>query len=160
MVKKSKVLFICVHNSFRSQMAEAWLNEICGEHFEVQSGGLEQGSIDPLAIEAMCEVGIDISRKRTRNVFDIWRSGVVFAYVITVCSEAERKSRVCPIFPGYTIMLSWPFPDPSTFQGSQAARLEQARLLRDAIKARVEDWCAEVCRPPLNSPRDFALGQP
>jgi arsenate reductase len=144
-VTKKKVLFICVHNSFRSQMAEAWLNHICGEEFEGHSGGLERGSIDPLAIEAMREVGIDISHKRTRKVFDVWKTGHAFAYVITVCSEAERKARACPIFPGVTVKLSWPFPDPSTFQGSEAARLEQTRLVRDAIKARIEDWCAEVC---------------
>jgi arsenate reductase len=159
-VKKRRVLFICVHNSFRSQMAEAWLNEICGEEFEAQSGGLESGVVDPLAIEAMREVGIDMSGTRTRRVFDIWKSGVAFAYVITVCSEAERKVRSCPIFPGVTVMLSWPFPDPSTFKGSEAARLEQTRLLRDAIKARIENWCAEVCPQPLNRTRDFALTEP
>jgi arsenate reductase len=144
-VKKKKVLFICVHNSFRSQMAEAWLNQICGDEFEAQSGGLESGVIDPLAIEAMREVAIDISRRRTRKVFDIWRSGVAFAYVINVCSEAEIKARACPIFPGVTVMLSWPFPDPSIFKGSEAARLEQARQVRDAIKTKIETWCAEVC---------------
>ena len=144
-VKKKKVLFICVHNSFRSQMAEAWLNHICGEEFEAQSGGLEAGVVDPLAIEAMSEVGIDISQKRTRKVFDIWKSGVAFAYVIKVCSEAESNARACPIFPGVTVKLTWPFPDSSTFQGTKAARLERTRQVRDAIKARIEDWCAEAC---------------
>ena len=159
-MKKKKILFICVHNSFRSQIAEAWLNQICGEEFEAQSGGLEPGVVDPLAIEAMREVGIDISEKRTRKVFDIWKSGVAFAYVITVCSEAERKARACPIFPGVTVMLSWPYPDPSTFKGSEAARLEQTRLVRDAIKARIEKWCAEVCPRHGNRTRDFALMEP
>jgi arsenate reductase len=150
-VKKRKVLFICVHNSFRSQIAEAWLNQICGHEFHAQSGGLEQGTIDPLAIEAMSEVGIDLSRKRTRNVFDIWKSGVAFAYVIAVCSEAETEARACPIFPGVTVKLSWPFPDPSRFEGSEAARLEQTRLVRDAIKTRIEAWCAEVCPRELSN---------
>jgi arsenate reductase (thioredoxin) len=135
-MKKKKVLFICVHNSFRSQMAEAWLNQICGHGFEAQSGGLEPGVVAPLAVEAMHEVGIDMSGKRTRKVFDIWKSGTAFAYVITVCSEAERKGRACPIFPGVTVTLSWPFPDPSRFEGSEAAQREQTRLVRDAIKAR------------------------
>lgn len=144
-MKKKNVLFICVHNSFRSQMAEAWLNQICGHEFEAQSGGLESGVVNPLAIEAMREVGIDISQKRTRKVFDIWKTGVAFAYVIIVCSEVERNARACPIFPGVTVKMSWPFPDPSGFQGSDAARLEQTRVVRDAIKARIEDWCAEVC---------------
>jgi arsenate reductase (thioredoxin) len=144
-VKKKKVLFICVHNSARSQMAEAWLNQICGVEFEAQSAGLEAGTIDPLAIEAMREAGIDISRQRTRKVFDVWKTGSAFAYVVTVCSEAEKNARACPIFPGVTTGLSWPFPDPSSFRGSEAARLEQTRQVRDAIKARIEKWCDEVC---------------
>lgn len=156
-MKRKKVLFICVHNSFRSQIAEAWLNQICGHEFEAQSGGLEQGTVDPLAIEAMREVGIDVSKKSTRTVFDIWKSGVAFAYVMTVCSEMERKARACPIFPGVTVMLSWPFPDPSTLRGSEAARLEQARHIRDAIKARIESWCAKVCSRPPDRAEDFAL---
>lgn len=144
-MKKKKVLFICVHNSFRSQIAEAWFNQICGEEFEAQSGGLEPGEIHPLAIEVMREVGIDISKKRARKVFDIWKSGVAFAYVIKVCSGAESDARACPIFPGVTVKLSWPFPDPSSFEGSEAARLEQTRLVRDAIKSKIEAWCEEAC---------------
>ena len=144
-VKKKKVLFILLHNSARSLMAEAWLNQICGDEFEAQSAGLEPGAIHPLAIEAMREVGIDISHKRARKVFDVWKAGQAFAYVLTVCSEAERNARACPIFPGVTVKLSWPFPDPSSFRGSEAARLEQTRLVRDAIKQKIEDWCAEVC---------------
>ena len=93
----------------------------------------------------MREMGIDISRKRTRMVFDVWKAGQAFAYVVTVCSEAERNARACPIFPGVTVKLSWPFPDPSSFRGSEAARLEQTRLVRDAIEQKIEDWCAEVC---------------
>lgn len=126
-------------------MAEAWLNQICGNEFEAQSGGLEPGAVHPLAIEAMREIGIDISHKRARKVFDIWKEGQAFAYVIKVCSEAESSARACPIFPGVTVKLSWPFPDPSRFQGSDAARLEQTRHVRDAIKAMIETWCEEVC---------------
>ena len=144
-MKKKKVLFICVHNSARSLMAEAWLNQICGDEFEAQSAGLEPGAIHPLAIEAMQEVGLDISHKRARRVFDVWKAGQTFAYVMTVCSEAERKTRACPIFPGATVKLSWPFPDPTGFQGSDAAKLDQIRHVRDAIKAKIEVWCAEVC---------------
>jgi arsenate reductase len=134
-----------VHNSFRSLIAEAWLNQICGDEFEAQSAGLEPGPIHSLAIEAMREVGIDISHKRARRVFDIWKQGQAFAYVIKVCSEAESNARACPIFPGVTIKLSWPFTDPSGFQGSEVARLEQARQVRDAIRAKIESWCAEIC---------------
>lgn len=74
---KEKVLFICVHNSARSQMAEAWLNYICGEMFEAQSAGLEAGKINPLVVQAMAEVGIDLSGKKTQEVFGVWKSGQV-----------------------------------------------------------------------------------
>src|SRR5437868_5779606 len=97
---KEKVLFICVHNSARSQMAEAWVNYTCGEFFEAQSAGLKPGTINPLVIQVMMDVGIDLSKKKTQAVFDVWRSGQMFHYVITVCSEAEAKG--CPIFPGVT----------------------------------------------------------
>lgn len=144
-MNKRKVLFICVHNSARSQMAAAFLNRICPDEFETQSAGLELGAINPLAIQVMLEEGIDISAAQTQTVFDAWRSGTMFAYVIRVCSEAEADRRSCPIFPGNTIRLSWPLDDPSAFCGSQSARLEQTRHVRDAIKTKIEEWCESVC---------------
>jgi arsenate reductase len=110
-MNKAKVLFICVHNSARSQMAEAFLNDICGAEFEAQSAGLEPGTLNPLVVEVMREAGLDISRNKTQAVFDVFKSGQLFAYVVTVCSEAEAGG--CPIFPGPAQRLHWPFPDPS-----------------------------------------------
>src|SRR5438132_8450272 len=81
---KPKVLFICVHNSARSQMAEAWLNHLCGDFFEARSAGLEPGTLNPLAVAVMKEAGIDISEKKTQSVFDVFKSGQLFAHVITV----------------------------------------------------------------------------
>lgn len=118
---KRKILFICVHNSARSQMAEAWLNYTCGEVFEAQSAGLEPGTINPLVIQAMREIEIGLSKKQTQAVFDVWKSGQIFQYVITVCSEAEAKG--CPIFAGVTTRLHWPFPDPSQLTGSDEEKL-------------------------------------
>ena len=140
---KKRVLFICVHNSARSQMAEAWLNRICGEYFEGQSAGLEPGTLNPLAVQVMAEVGIDISKKKTQAVFDVFKSGQLFAYVITVCDEASAEK--CPIFPGPATRMHWSFPDPSEAQGSETAKLEQVRLIRDEIRAKIEHWCEEVC---------------
>jgi arsenate reductase (thioredoxin) len=97
---KKKVLFICVHNSARSQMAAAWLNDICGDYFEAESAGLEPGELNPLAVQVMDEVGIDISNNKTPAVFDVFKSGRFFPYVITVCDESEAAG--CPIFPGVT----------------------------------------------------------
>lgn len=124
-------------------MAEAWLNRICGEYFEGQSAGLEPGTLNPLAVQVMAEVGIDISKKKTQAVFDVFKSGQLFAYVITVCDEASAEK--CPIFPGPATRMHWSFPDPSEAQGSETAKLEQVRLIRDEIRAKIEHWCEEVC---------------
>ena len=132
-------------------MAAAFLNEICSAQFEVHSAGLESGSVSPLAIEAMRELGIDISRNTTQTVFDVWKSGKVFRHVIKVCSETEAKDRACPIFPATTELLSWPFPDPLNFRGKDVAKLEQTRFVRDAIKKKIEQWCEEVCPQALAS---------
>ena len=142
---KTKVLFICVHNSARSQMAEAWLNHICGEFFVAQSAGLEPGALNPLAVEVMSGDGIDISAKKTQAVFDVFRSGQLFAYVITVCDEASAQQ--CPLFPGPAKRLHWSFPDPSQVTGTAEEKLAKVREIRDAIRAKVDNWCAEVTAP-------------
>lgn len=144
-MKKTNVLFMCVHNSARSQMAAAFLKAICPDEFESHSAGLDVGAVNPLAIEAMAEVGIDISKNKTQAVFDAWRSGMVFTHVIRVCSEAEAAARACPIFPSATKRLSWPFENPASFEGSDAAKLEKMRSVRDAIERKVREWCESVC---------------
>ena len=140
---KPKVLFICVHNSARSQMAEAWLNSLCGEFFEAQSAGLEPGTLNPLAVEVMQEAGIDISRKKTQAVFDVFKSGQLFGYVITVCDDSNAEK--CPIFPGPTKRLHWSFADPSQVAGSHEDKLAQVRKIRDEIREKIENWCDAVC---------------
>jgi len=140
---KSKVLFVCIHNSARSQMAEAFLNQICGNEFEAHSAGLEPGKLNPIVVEAMQEVGIDISGNQTKAVFDFIKSGKVFAYVITVCDEASAER--CPIFVGVTKRLHWSFPDPSAIQGTHDEKLARTREIRDTIKQKIMGWCEEVC---------------
>src|SRR5882724_11962196 len=126
---KKKVLFICVHNSARSQIAAALLNKRCGEFFDAHSGGLDPGTLNPLAVEVLGEIGIDISKNKTQAVFDVFKLGELFAYVIAVCDESEAGG--CPIFPGVTTRLHWSFPDPSKFSGSLEEKLEQTRKVRD-----------------------------
>jgi arsenate reductase len=138
-----KVLFICVHNSARSQMAEAFLNLACPDYFEAHSAGLEPGTLNPLAVEAMKEIGIDISGKKTQSVFDVFKSGQLFSYVITVCDESEAGG--CPIFPGVTRRLHWSFADPAAITGSREERLKETRQIREQIRARIEMWCDEMC---------------
>ena len=146
---KSKVLFICVHNSARSQMAEAWLNHICGDAFQAQSAGLEPGTLNPLAVQVMQEVGIDISHKKTQAVFDVFKAGQLFAYVVTVCDETSAEK--CPIFPGPAKRLHWSFPDPSTVTGTKEEQLRQVRETRDEIRQKIEEWCEEVCPEVVNN---------
>jgi len=138
---KQKILFVCIHNSARSQMAEAFLDQICGDIFEAHSAGIEPGKLNPIVVEAMQEAGIDISGNRTKSVADYLSQP--FAYVITVCDETSAER--CPIFPGVTKRLHWGFPDPSGFQGTHDEKLTRTREIRDQIKARVEAWCEEIC---------------
>src|SRR5215469_6652256 len=125
---KKRVIFVCIHNSARSQMAEAFLNEMCDEEFEAHSAGLEPGKLNPVVVEAMQEVGIDISGDKTKTVFDTFKSGKMFSYVITVCDETSAER--CPIFPGVATGLHWGFPDPSSFRGSHDEVLAKTREVR------------------------------
>jgi arsenate reductase len=143
---KQKVLFVCIHNSARSKMAEAFLNQLCGDTFEAQSAGIEPGRLNPIVVEAMREVGIDISGNATKAVLDFIKAGTTFTYVITVCDEASAER--CPIFPGVTKRLHWGFPDPSSFQGTHDEKLAATRTVRDSIKAKIEAWCATICPVP------------
>jgi arsenate reductase (thioredoxin) len=138
---KKKVLFICVHNSARSQMAEAFLKQMAGDRFEVESAGLEPGKLNPIVVEVMKEVGIDISQNKTKSVFDFFKQGKQYDYVVTVCDESQ--SGACPVFPGKSERLHWGFADPSGFQGTVEERLEKTREVRDKIKSRIIKWLNE-----------------
>jgi arsenate reductase len=142
---KKKVLFVCIHNSARSQMAEAFLNQICGSEFEAQSAGIEPGKLNPIVVEAMREVGVDISGNKTKSVAEMIASRQDFAYVITVCDETSAER--CPVFPGGTTRLHWGFPDPSSFQGTPVEKLARTREVRDAIQAKIQQWCNTVVVP-------------
>lgn len=139
---KIKVLFLCIHNSARSQMAEAYLKKIGGDKFEVESAGLEAGNLNPFAIEVMKEEGIDISNNQTNNVFDFFKLGKLYRYVITVCDK-EASDR-CPIFPGMSEKINWSFPDPSSFNGTEEEKLQKTREVRDQIKQAVQDFVEQL----------------
>lgn len=144
LLRKPTVLFVCVRNSARSQMAEAFVKRLCPDDLDAGSAGLEPGRLDPLAIEAMKEVGIDISGNETKSVFDMIKSGKHFSYVVTVCDETSAER--CPIFPGPVQRLHWSFADPASFEGTHEQRLARTRIVRDQICDRVTEWCNEVCR--------------
>jgi len=140
-MRKKKVLFVCVHNSARSQMAEAFLKKYGEETFEVESAGIEPGKLNPIVIDAMKEIGIDISKNQTKSAFDFLKQGKWFNYVITVCDETSGKR--CPIFPGIIKRLHWTFDDPSSFTGSYEDKLNNTRGVREAVKSRIIEFIKE-----------------
>lgn len=129
-----RVLFICTHNSARSQMAEGWLRRLGGGRYEAHSAGTEATQVRALAVEAMREVGIDISQQESKTLKRYL--GETWDYVITVCDQANES---CPLFPGGKHRLHWSFPDPSKATGSKEEQLEVYRQVRDAIRVRVEE---------------------
>jgi arsenate reductase len=147
MFSSPRVLFICVHNSGRSQMSEAFLKRYAGDRFDAQSTGLEPGKLNPMVVEAMAEIGIDISQNKTKSVFDIWKSGEFFQYVIAVC-DAESAEK-CPIFPGPTTRLHWSLHDPLKVTGTHEQKLLKVREIRDEIAAKIQDWLASL---PVEQP--------
>lgn len=134
-MKKIKVLFICVHNSARSQMAEAFLNKLAGDKFEAKSAGITPGKLNPVVVEVMKETGVDISANKTKDVREFIDRSDIFDYVITVCDESG-----CPVFPGNAERIHWAFADPSGFTGTDKEKLAKTREVRNRIKARIEDW--------------------
>jgi len=133
---QKKVLFICRHNSGRSQMAEAMLNRLGKGWYKAESAGLEPKSVNALVVTVMEEIGYDLSGKRSKDVFSFYKQGRLFDYVITVCDKETEDS--CPVFPGIVERLNWPFDDPSEVQGDDEERLAKVRNIRDAILSRIE----------------------
>jgi len=137
-MKPIRVLFVCVHNSARSQMAEAYVNHFGEGRFEAESAGLEPGRLNPRVVQVMKEDGIDISENQTKSVFDMFKRGGLYSYVVTVCDETSAEK--CPIFPGVTKRLHWSFADPSSLTGTENEKLERTREIRDEIKHKVKSW--------------------
>lgn len=136
--KKRKVLFVCVQNSFRSQIAEAIMNKKYGEKFIAESAGLNKGEIHPLAIKVMNDYGIDITNSETDSVFEFYKEGRFYSYVITVCSrEAEKE---CPIFPGTIKGFNWELENPEYYTGTEDEKYQKAIELRDEIERRIDEF--------------------
>lgn len=141
-MNKIKVLFLCVHNSARSQMAEAYLNKLGEGLFEADSAGFEPGVLNPLAVKVMKEDGIDISNNKIDSVFDFFKEKRFYGYVIAVCDIS--KDQKCPTFPGVAQRLHWNLEDPSSFNGTRKERLEKIRKVRDRIKHKVQEFIFQI----------------
>ncbi len=119
-------------------MAEALLNHLAGDKYEATSAGLEKGTLNPLAVKVMSEIGIDISKNQTKDVFEFFKSGRLFNYVVTVCDAANSER--CPIFPGVSKTLHWSFADPSSLSGTEEEKLEKTRKIRDEIQVEIRKF--------------------
>jgi arsenate reductase len=132
MDQKLKILFICQHNSGRSQIAEAYLKKFAGDQLQIESAGLEPAEkVNPLVLEVMKEAGFDLSDRKPQSVFELFKSGRLFGHVVTVCHDSEN---LCPIFPGITKRWHLPFPDPAKVEGSDEEKIAKVRAIRDQIK--------------------------
>jgi arsenate reductase len=137
-MEPKKILFVCIHNSARSQMAEAFLNRDGHGKFSAESAGIKPSFINPIVVEAMRDDGIDLSGKPTRGVKDILKAGKSYDYVITVCDEAGGEA--CPVFPGGGARIHWNFEDPSSFQGTFVEKLKKTMVVRDQIRDKVGEF--------------------
>jgi arsenate reductase (thioredoxin) len=146
-MEKRRVLFVCTHNSARSQMAEGMLNAWAGDRFEAFSAGTEATGVKPETIEVMNEIGIDISHHRSKAV-DEFR-GKAFEWFITVCDEAQQN---CPVLPGVTDVAHWSIEDPSAAEGTPEERIEAFRRARDRVRDRLHIFMLAGGREDLPQP--------
>jgi arsenate reductase len=153
-VDKARVLFVCTHNSARSQMAEGLLRHMAGDRFEALSAGTEVANVRPEAIQVMREIGIDISGQESKSVERF--VGEPFSWVITVCDQAREA---CPFFTGADDTAHWGFDDPSEAQGSEQERLAVFRRVRDEIRDRLRMFILAAGRRDLPAPAPTTLRQ-
>ncbi|MBN2768827.1 MAG: arsenate reductase ArsC [Campylobacterales bacterium] len=154
-----KVLFVCVHNSARSQMAEAFLNKYGDGEFEAYSAGIEAGKLNPYVVKVLQEdEGIDISNNKTKSAIDFIKQGKLFEYIVTVCDESTAQR--CPIFPGIRERIMMSFDDPSGFTGSEEEILNKVRVVKEKIKLEVQRFIELVQSEQLKSnfPTNWKLG--
>lgn len=140
-MEKTRIMFVCIHNSARSQMCEAFVRHYAPDRFDVHSSGIESGTFNPLVVRAMEEIGVSMEgqyAKPARHYIDRHKP---FDYVVTVCDESNAER--CPLFPGKSERMHWGFPDPSALQGTDEQKLAGIRPIRDAIHKRVSEWLSQ-----------------
>ena len=139
---KPLALFVCIHNSARSQMAEAFARRLLAARMDVMSAGLERGTLNPVVVDVMRERGFDLSQNTAKSLADIGWQALKFAYVVTVCDDAGAEA--CPVVPTSGVRLHWSFADPSTFCGTPDEVREQTRRVRDDIERAVGEWASNL----------------
>jgi arsenate reductase (thioredoxin) len=142
-LEKTKVIFLCVGNSARSQMAEAFLKKYASNCFEVYSAGFQHRPIHPYTVQVMKELGYDLSGQYSKDLSQ-YLGKIHFGIVITVCIKAEEA---CPTIPGVSTRLYWPFEDPAALEGTEEEKLAKFREIRDKINEKIKEWLKERCIP-------------
>lgn len=137
-MRKQRIMFVCIHNSARSQMCEAFVRHYAAERFDVHSSGIEAGKLNPLVVRAMTEIGVSMDGQYAKPAKEYIDRHEVFDYVVTVCDESSAER--CPMFPGKHQRLHWGFPDPSAIQGTDEEKLAGIRPIRDAIREKILAW--------------------
>ncbi len=137
---KKRIMFVCIHNSARSQMCEAFVKQYAPERFEEHTSGIEKGKLNPLVVNSMMEINISMEGQYAKSAKEYIDRNEEFDYIVTVCDESSAER--CPTFPGKHVRLHWGFSDPSALMGSDEEKLQGIRPIRDAIQKRVKDWLA------------------
>ncbi len=154
-MQKKRVLFVCVKNSARSQMAEGFVNNLGGDILDGESAGFEPEGLSQLAVNVMQEIGIDISHHTSDSVFEFYKTGKKYHYIITLCDEGI--SQKCPIFPGVLKRIHWSYEDPALMNCSEDEKMDRVRKIRDSIKTKVEELIQLVKTGKLeeNAPKEW-----
>ncbi len=135
---KTKIMFVCIHNSARSQMCEAFVRHYAADKFDVHSSGIEAGKLNPLVVQAMAEIDISMDGQYAKQAKEYIDRKEAFDYVVTVCDESSAER--CPMFPGKHTRMHWGFPDPSAIRGTDEEKLAGIRPIRDDIQRKVKEW--------------------
>lgn len=141
-MRKIKVLFVCIHNSARSQMAEVFTKKYADGKIDAESAGIEPGVLNKTVVNVMKEIGIDISSNKTQSIFELCGKNKEYDYVITVCDQT--KAEMCPVFPGAGKRLHWNFEDPSGFSGTDEEKCVKTREVRNQIESKIQNWIADL----------------
>ncbi|HVO83512.1 MAG TPA: arsenate reductase ArsC [Syntrophobacteria bacterium] len=141
-MEKRRVLFISPLNDSRSQMAEALFNSLVGGEYEAWSAGFQPGELSPVTIQVMREIGVDISTQRTKKLFELYRSGMVFNHIVTLCDVSVGEKS--PIYPNHRYYIEWSTPDPDAFEGPKEERTRRLRQCRDGLKRQIAEWLHEL----------------
>ena len=141
-MQKRRVLFMSPVNDSRTQMAEALFNSLAGDEYEAWSAGFQPGELSPVTVKVMREIGLDISAQRTKKLFELYRSGMLFNHIVALCDLSVGEKS--PIYPNHRYYIEWSTPDPDAFASTEEERMRRLRRCREELKQRIGEWLQEL----------------